>query len=176
MGSDTPRTATTEWKWRRREAIIRDDYECQECGAKGGPEGDADLEVHHVEPASEGGSDDLENLTTLCKDCHRSRVHSAPRGAGEPVHIDESGRVHDAAGRFTDKYPPGDLVDAIEALGGAAATSEVADHLEASRNTIYKKLREMEERGEVDSRLAGGIRVWSVANGHPDGRDWSREP
>lgn len=43
-----------------------------------------------------------------------------------------------------------------------AATSEVADVLDASRNTIYKKLRVMEEDGEVTSRKAGGIRVWNT--------------
>jgi hypothetical protein len=42
------------------------------------------------------------------------------------------------------------------------ATSEVADALDASRNTVYKKLRVMEEDGDLTGRKAGGIRVWSV--------------
>ena len=36
-----PSERSQEFKWRRNEAIIRDDYTCQYCGAVGGPEGDA---------------------------------------------------------------------------------------------------------------------------------------
>ena len=72
-------------------------------------------------------------------------------------------RVRDeTSGRYTDKYPPTVLIETIGELGGTAATSEVADELDAARNTIYKMLTTMEERGEVTGRKAGGIRVWSV--------------
>lgn len=75
-------------------------------------------------------------------------------------------RVRDAeTGRYTDKYPPAEILRAIWDLGGHAATSEVADHVGASRDTIYKKLQAMEEQGQVESRRAGGIRVWSFAEG-----------
>ena len=50
--------------------IIRDEYTCQDCGAKGGPEGEAELHVHHITPVSDGGSDALANLETLCRHCH----------------------------------------------------------------------------------------------------------
>ena len=29
------------------------------------------IEAHHIIPVSEGGKDMLDNLITLCKDCHR---------------------------------------------------------------------------------------------------------
>ena len=73
-------------------------------------------------------------------------------------------RRDDETGRFSDKYPREDVIEAIRELSGTAATSEVADYLEADRNTVYKKLRIMEDRDEITSRKAGGIRVWSVAN------------
>jgi len=66
------RMAQENWRYRRMETIIRDDYRCQKCGAAGGPEGDARLEVHHKTPLSEGGGDELSNLKTLCSTCHRS--------------------------------------------------------------------------------------------------------
>lgn len=54
----------------RREAIIhRDNYTCQCCGKK-----DTRLEVHHIIFRSQGGTDDENNLITLCKDCH-AKVH-----------------------------------------------------------------------------------------------------
>ena len=63
-------------------------------------------------------------------------------------------------GEFVDKYPKEALLEAIQELGGIAATSEVADAVEADRNTVYKKLQVMEADGDVLSRKAGGIRVW----------------
>lgn len=53
----------------REHALVRDSYICQCCGKK-----NCRLEVHHIKFRSEGGSDTLENLITLCEDCHRA-VH-----------------------------------------------------------------------------------------------------
>jgi uncharacterized membrane protein len=68
----------------------------------------------------------------------------------------------DETGEFVDKYPQEAILTAIQECGGLAATSEIADDLDASRNTVYKKLRVMEEDGDVTSRKAGGIRVWTT--------------
>ena len=55
----------------KREAILhRDNYTCQCCGKK-----NCRLEVHHVKFKSNGGTDDEENLITLCEDCHKG-VHA----------------------------------------------------------------------------------------------------
>ena len=54
----------------RREAILhRDNYTCQCCGKK-----NCRLEVHHIKFRRDGGTDDEENLITLCEDCHKG-VH-----------------------------------------------------------------------------------------------------
>ena len=55
------------WQTIRDRRLTIDDKECQECGCSN------DLQVHHIIPASEGGSDDLENLITLCTDCHSDK-------------------------------------------------------------------------------------------------------
>ena len=50
----------------RREAVLhRDNYTCQCCGKK-----NCRLEVHHIKFRRNGGTDDEENLITLCKECH----------------------------------------------------------------------------------------------------------
>ena len=54
----------------RAHALDRDNYTCQHCGAK-----NIRLEVHHIKYRSRGGSDDLENLITLCEKCHCSLHH-----------------------------------------------------------------------------------------------------
>lgn len=61
--------------WRQlREAVFeRDEYTCSYCGSKGG-----DLEADHIIPASRGGHATLENLTTACRDCNRSKRHRTP--------------------------------------------------------------------------------------------------
>ena len=55
----------------RRKAILhRDNYTCQCCGKK-----NCRLEVHHIKFKSNGGTNDEENLITLCEDCHNG-VHT----------------------------------------------------------------------------------------------------
>ena len=55
----------------RRSAILhRDNYTCQCCGKK-----NCRLEVHHIKFKSNGGTDDEENLITLCEDCHKG-IHA----------------------------------------------------------------------------------------------------
>ena len=56
----------------RKEARERDGYRCQECGKAG------ILEVHHKIHVRNGGSDELENLVTLCRGCHID-MHRKPR-------------------------------------------------------------------------------------------------
>ena len=54
----------------RRDAVLnRDNYTCQVCGKK-----HTRLEVHHIIYRSKSGTDDENNLITLCEDCH-SDIH-----------------------------------------------------------------------------------------------------
>lgn len=49
--------------------LNRDDYTCQCCHGK---HKDSHLEVHHIVFRSQGGSDESENLITLCHTCHKA--------------------------------------------------------------------------------------------------------
>lgn len=55
------------WVVKRKEILERDGYACKECSAT------QRLEVHHINPLALGGTDDDENLETLCKKCHSKR-------------------------------------------------------------------------------------------------------
>jgi 5-methylcytosine-specific restriction endonuclease McrA len=44
--------------------LERDNHECTQCSATD------PLEVHHIVYRSQGGTDELDNLTTLCEPCH----------------------------------------------------------------------------------------------------------
>lgn len=56
----------------REYVLTRDNYTCQHCKGKSK---NKKLEVHHIVYRSNGGSDDQDNLITLCKSCH-DKVHS----------------------------------------------------------------------------------------------------
>jgi 5-methylcytosine-specific restriction endonuclease McrA len=62
------------WYRLRQRIFKRDGYKCRVCGDGEG------LTVHHITPRSEGGTDDPENLITLCDECH-SRIHKIERAA-----------------------------------------------------------------------------------------------
>ena len=60
---------------KQREVILkRDDYTCRDCGRNGEPGLRADcVQVHHVVRRADGGTNDPNNLVTLCGVCHKKR-------------------------------------------------------------------------------------------------------
>lgn len=76
MADDYP----SDWNSRRKRIYKRDDFKCQDCGARGGPYGSAELHAHHLVPLSAGGTNELDNLITVCAPCHNSlhSKHSSP--------------------------------------------------------------------------------------------------
>lgn len=54
----------------RFEVFKRDSFTCQYCGAKAP---DVILEVDHINPVAEGGTNDILNLITCCRDCNRGK-------------------------------------------------------------------------------------------------------
>jgi len=63
------------WGRLRTAIFSRDGFQCVQCGSR------VNLECDHIEALEDGGSNDPENLRTLCRDCHitinaeRNRVH-----------------------------------------------------------------------------------------------------
>ena len=70
------------WKEHIRPCVlVRDNYTCQDCGRLVGiKKGDA--HVDHIIPTSEGGSDELDNLRTLCQSCHNRKTSTQDGGLG----------------------------------------------------------------------------------------------
>ena len=58
-------------KGMKHEVFKRDNWTCVECGAR--KEDGAILHVDHIIPVSKGGTDELSNLQTLCKDCNLNK-------------------------------------------------------------------------------------------------------
>lgn len=54
----------------RVQVLARDKYRCLMCGRR---KDEVTLEVDHVIPVATGGTDELKNLATLCRDCNRGK-------------------------------------------------------------------------------------------------------
>ena len=65
--------ASKKWKAVRTEAFVRDDYTCQICGNRG-----VELNGHHVKLYKdfEKGRLDIDNIVTLCVECHMKLHHN----------------------------------------------------------------------------------------------------
>lgn len=66
------------------------------------------------------------------------------------------------SGRYVEEYPRTAFVDAIREAGGSAGTQAVADAVSCSYETAYKKLRALEDEGELTHRKVGNARLWEV--------------
>jgi hypothetical protein len=62
----------------RHEVFKRDNYCCVECNAS--KEDGTVLHIDHIIPVSQGGSDELDNLQTLCQDCNLAKSNRAWKG------------------------------------------------------------------------------------------------
>jgi hypothetical protein len=57
----------SKWEESREIALTRDNHRCRKCSTKD------NLHVHHLIPRHLEGSDDAENLITLCAACHAAK-------------------------------------------------------------------------------------------------------
>ena len=110
---------------RRKAVLHRDNYTCQYCGKK-----NCRLEVHHVKFRSNGGTDDEENLITLCKECHDG-VHAGTvtldRKPKKSKGLKHATHMSIIRSRLLKEYP-----DAIETFG--FVTNENRNHLKLEKD------------------------------------------
>jgi 5-methylcytosine-specific restriction enzyme A len=82
---------SSAWRNARRQALRRDCYTCADCGGRA-------TEVHHIKELTAENIDDfdvalrLENLQSLCWDCHNKRTQKIADVA-EGYKFDENGQV-----------------------------------------------------------------------------------
>jgi 5-methylcytosine-specific restriction endonuclease McrA len=104
----------------RREAILhRDNYACQICGKK-----HTRLEVHHIVYRSQGGTNDENNLITLCENCH-SGIHDGKivlTKKPKKLNLKYATHMSIIRSQLLKKYP-----EAIETFG--FVTTENRNHL-----------------------------------------------
>lgn len=71
-GSTTERGYGYAWQKLRKQVLQRDNYLCVTCKAKGRITEATD--VDHIVAKAHGGTDDWDNLQSLCSPCHREKT------------------------------------------------------------------------------------------------------
>lgn len=59
----------------RKQVLKRDGYKCKKCGVVDWEQSPSLLHIHHIVPVVDGGTEDLDNLITLCIYCHWTGEH-----------------------------------------------------------------------------------------------------
>lgn len=54
----------------RYDVMKRDSFKCQYCGKSPANDVGVELQIDHILPVSKGGTNEIENLKTICKDCN----------------------------------------------------------------------------------------------------------
>lgn len=127
----------------KNEEIEIESPECIICNDRG------NLELHHVEPRSDGGSDSADNLVHICKDCH-DIIHSKPSSA-----LNEDGGLKD-------KYREDSLVQFIKSVYGydmLLKSSRCSPALKRIKEAVkkYDKERGIEPDWETGERCPNGV-------------------
>lgn len=78
-GKTTERGYGWAWQKRRERILLRDCGLCQVCRKEGRVKEATD--VDHIVQKADGGTDDDDNLQSICRDCHKAKT-AADRGRG----------------------------------------------------------------------------------------------
>jgi len=117
--------------------LERDNRTCQDCDSKD------NLEVHHILPVSQGGTNDLDNLKTVCFDCHRNNYRDVHYPKDKTVLIPQSQRVKQRSGIDKNKQKqvlvpfPNELIERIEKFWH---DNKLKNRSEAIRELVKKGL------------------------------------
>jgi 5-methylcytosine-specific restriction enzyme A len=60
----------------RKYVFTRDNYQCKSCGKTNL---ETTLNIDHIIPLAQGGSNDISNLQTLCQNCNQKKKHHFDR-------------------------------------------------------------------------------------------------
>ena len=110
---------------RRKAVLHRDNYTCQCCGKR-----NCQLQTHHIIYRSRGGTDDENNMITLCKECHKG-IHDGTivldKKPKKSKGLKYATHMSIIRSQLLKKYP-----DAIETFG--FVTSENRNHLKLPKD------------------------------------------
>jgi hypothetical protein len=99
--------------------LKRDNYKCQICGKSPSTYPELSLEVDHILPVSKGGTNDIENLQTLCFYCNRGK------GNDGSLNVENKERIDILLERINPE-----ILNQLSSNGGAKVVANEADFSE----------------------------------------------
>lgn len=69
----------------------------------------------------------------------------------------------DETGRYVADVADETVLDALDGLG-AAGTRDVAEEIDMKYDTVYRRLRRLEDEGRVTRRKIGNANLWILAD------------
>lgn len=107
--------------------LKRDNYKCLICGKSPSTHPELSLEVDHILPVSKGGTNDLENMQTLCFYCNRGKGNDDRLNMGIKERIDI----------LLERINP-EILNQLSAEGSVKVVANEADYAELMRlSEIY---------------------------------------
>lgn len=149
-----------EWDKAKKDAKRRDQYRCQHCGVHQGKWKNVDLHVHHIKPVSKGGSNDLDNLTTLCNSCHSSLHRHYDDRDELPVRLLEEERA--TWGMPDSRVPLSNFGDSAQEIvdllksNGPMQLKDIIEEVGHSRSHVNKVLKTLQV-GKYVCRVSRGV-------------------
>ena len=87
----------------RHQVFQRDGYRCRECGATNKQ---TRLHVDHIKPVAKGGTNDLNNLQTLCEECNKAKYTDEWVGGEKESVLEYNKRIERNEERGKNYFPP----------------------------------------------------------------------
>lgn len=72
------------------------------------------------------------------------------------------GKDRDESGKFTEVVSDNEIIAYLQKTEGAS-TAEVADNFDYERPTAYRRLKDLEDEDQVESREIGNSLLWLVS-------------
>lgn len=155
MSLEDPTSEADNWEQSRRKVLERDGYECQFCGVtdeQHREEHTNGLDVHHVIPRSDGGSDSPRNLVALCRSCHRKMESLHAQALGEVVRKEDF--EADLAG-VNEVFR--DFTDVLDTLDEEQAAFQEGHPVFSQKFSIYNEGSESDPVIESREWRSGGV-------------------
>lgn len=115
----------------RFKVLKRDKFTCQYCGRSG-----IELEIDHIVPVSKGGTNDIGNLITACKECNRGKSDTSVLPEGYML-------VRESKSRRVQLLIRPSIYEGIKEIAkkkGKSINDYVNDLFEFQVNNWYKKI------------------------------------
>lgn len=145
----THRLAAKGWYMLRYKVLARDNFTCQYCGQYAP---NVRLEVDHIVPVADGGTEDMSNLVTSCWACNQGKegLRTKVRPSATQVAVADGTSIPTL----------GDRILALLREKGPMSVKDIGLAVGKNRGHVAVLLNALQEKGRI-ARVARGM--WTAA-------------